>query len=108
MVSSVPNSNEESILWYDKPAESPYQALPVGNGHFGGMLFGGVYRERVILNEDTLWSGYPRRTGVDNAAERYLPELRRLILKEADYYRAEEIANRCRARSTSPTCPSEA
>ena len=94
MVSSVPNSNEESILWYDKPAESPYQALPVGNGHFGGMLFGGVYRERVILNEDTLWSGYPRRTGVDNAAERYLPELRRLILKEADYYRAEEIADK--------------
>lgn len=92
-VNSV-ESNPDLFLRYDKPAQDWFQALPIGNGHLGGMVFGGVYNEKIGLNEDTLWSGFPRWTGVDNAAERFLPELRRLILKEGDYYRAEELAER--------------
>src|SRR5436853_5192479 len=46
-------------LWYDKPAEKWTDALPLGNGRIGAMVFGGVDREHVQLNEDTLVSGEP-------------------------------------------------
>jgi alpha-L-fucosidase 2 len=46
-------------LWYDKPAEKWTDALPLGNGRLGAMVFGGVTRERLQLNEDTLYSGEP-------------------------------------------------
>lgn len=81
-------------IWFQQPAESWKSALPVGNGRLGGVITGGVYEENITLNEDTVWSGYPRWTGVDNARDRFLPELRRLILEEGDFYRAEEIAER--------------
>ena len=51
---------EEFILWFDKPAEQWTDALPVGNGRLGAMVFGGITSERLALNEDTLWSGAPR------------------------------------------------
>lgn len=49
-------------LWYTKPAPSDawVEALPVGNGNLGGMIFGGVQREQIQLNEDTVWYGGPR------------------------------------------------
>ncbi|MGG6313487.1 glycoside hydrolase family 95 protein [Paenibacillus macerans] len=47
-------------LWYDRPASRWEEALPVGNGRIGGMVFGGVHQEQIALNEDTLWSGFPR------------------------------------------------
>lgn len=47
-------------LWYDTPATRWTEALPVGNGRLGAMVFGGVAAERLQLNEDTLWSGHPR------------------------------------------------
>ena len=46
-------------LWYDKPSEKWTDALPLGNGRMGAMVFGGVDRERLALNEDTLYSGEP-------------------------------------------------
>src|SRR3546814_18483048 len=48
-----------SLLWYTKPASVWTEALPIGNGRLGAMLFGGIKRERFQLNEDTLWSGGP-------------------------------------------------
>lgn len=47
------------VLWYDKPAAVWEEALPIGNGRFGGMIFGGLEREVIQLNEDTIWSGTP-------------------------------------------------
>jgi len=47
-------------LTYDRPAGNWNEALPVGNGRLGGMIFGGIEQEEVYLNEDTLWSGFPR------------------------------------------------
>ncbi len=44
-------------LWYDKPAASWNEALPVGNGRLGGMIFGGTHKERIQFNEQTLWTG---------------------------------------------------
>ena len=67
-------------LWYRAPARQWMEALPVGNGRLGAMVFGGVERERIQLNENTLWEGGPRdRTNPE--ALRRLPEVRRLLFE---------------------------
>jgi alpha-L-fucosidase 2 len=48
-----------NLLWYRQPAEQWTEALPIGNGRLGAMIFGGVARERLQLNEDTLYAGGP-------------------------------------------------
>ena len=47
------------VLWYRQPAQQWVEALPIGNGRLGAMIFGGVASERLQLNQDTLWSGAP-------------------------------------------------
>ncbi|CAG7652616.1 hypothetical protein PAESOLCIP111_06584 [Paenibacillus solanacearum] len=80
-------------IWFKQPARTWDEALPVGNGRLGGMVFGHPSRERVQLNEDTVWYGGPRdRNNPDALAN--LPEIRRLLfegrLKEA--HRLAELA----------------
>ncbi|MEJ8629774.1 glycoside hydrolase family 95 protein [Sphingomonas sp. I4] len=74
------------MLWYRQPAKAWTEALPVGNGRLGAMVFGGIACERLQLNEDSLWAGGPYDP-VNPAARQALPEVRRLIaagqLKEA-------------------------
>src|SRR5690606_30300921 len=65
-------------LWYTRAARTWVEALPVGNGRVGGMVFGGVGVERVALNDDTLWSGGPGDWNNPDAREA-LPEIRRLV-----------------------------
>ena len=65
-------------LWYSCPATDWTQALPVGNGTVGAMVFGGVSRERIQLNEDTLWTGQPHDYSHEGAVD-VLPEIRRLL-----------------------------
>ncbi|HEY0734025.1 MAG TPA: glycoside hydrolase family 95 protein [Herpetosiphonaceae bacterium] len=65
-------------LWYAQPAREWVEALPIGSGRLGAMVFGGVETERLQLNEDTLWSGGPRDWNSPRALE-VLPEVRRLI-----------------------------
>lgn len=73
-----PVPDESPALWYDKPAKEWTDALPVGNGRLGAMIFGGVDQERLQLNEDTLWAGGPYDpANPDSLAA--LPEVRRLI-----------------------------
>ena len=78
---------EPLSLWYRQPATNWVEALPVGNGRLGAMIFGGVNEERLQLNEDTLWAGGPYDP-VNPEAAGALPEARRLIFegkfKEAD------------------------
>lgn len=81
-------------LVYSEPAKDHFSALPAGNGRLGAMLFGGLYEEKIILNEDTLWSGFPRSTGMDDGAHRFLREIRRLILQEGEFLRSEELAEK--------------
>jgi alpha-L-fucosidase 2 len=57
------------VLWYDKPAEKWTDALPLGNGGLGAMVFGGLEDELLQLNEDTLWSGGPRDWNNPDAKE---------------------------------------
>jgi alpha-L-fucosidase 2 len=66
-------------LWYRQPAASWNEALPIGNGRLGAMVFGGVPSERIQLNEDTVWAGEERdRNNPAGAAA--IPEVRRLLL----------------------------
>ena len=65
-------------LTYDKPATRWTEALPLGNGRIGAMVFGGTEDERVQINESTLWGGGPRDyTNPDSYT--HLEEIRRLI-----------------------------
>lgn len=78
-------------LWYRQPAEVWEEALPVGNGRLGAMVFGGIREEHLQLNEDTLWSGFPR-DGVQYDALRYLQPVRKLIA-DGKYKEAEQLIN---------------
>ena len=51
------NYRENMKLWYEEPAREWTEALPVGNGRIGGMVFGGIDEERIQLNEESLWAG---------------------------------------------------
>ena len=65
-------------LWYEKPAAAWVEALPIGNGRLGAMVFGDPLRERLALNEDTLWSGGP--TDWNNPdAKTWLPKVREAV-----------------------------
>ena len=65
-------------LRYERPAAEWIEALPVGNGRLGAMVFGGIQLERLQLNEDTLWAGGPYNPA-NPAAREALPEIRRLL-----------------------------
>jgi len=67
-----------TVLWYSRPAGNWVEALPIGNGRLGAMVFGQTENERIQLNEDTLWSGFPHDYANPEAAK-HLAEVRRLI-----------------------------
>jgi alpha-L-fucosidase 2 len=85
-------------LWYDKPAAQWVDALPVGNGRLGAMVFGGggdanPSRELLQLNEDTLWSGKPV-DGNNPDAKNHLADVRRAVLEQHNYHLADEICHK--------------
>lgn len=65
-------------LWYTRPAEKWVEALPIGSGRLGGMVYGGVTNEHLQFNEDTLWTGRPHEYQHEGAVK-YLPTLRELL-----------------------------
>ncbi len=74
------SSDAAHVIWLDHPAEHLTSALPLGNGTMGALVFGGVDRERIVLNEIGLWSGSVQNPDRADAHE-YLPEIRRLLLE---------------------------
>lgn len=72
--------NPATLLWYETPAEKWEEALPVGNGRLGAMVFGKYGEEKIQLNEETCWSGGPYSTVVKGGAE-VLPEIQKLIFE---------------------------
>ncbi|WVW83139.1 hypothetical protein I302_105157 [Kwoniella bestiolae CBS 10118] len=85
--------NSSSSLWYTRPAQLWQEALPVGNGRLGAMIFGGTKKERLQLNEDTLWGAQPYSpTDVnDGSSLKTLPNIQRKIF-EGDMTDATELA----------------
>ena len=82
--------NHPYELWYSRPATHWQEALPVGNGHMGAMIFGGVGQETIQFNEDTLWTGHPMDYQKSDASE-YLSRLRQLLF-EGKQEEAEKLA----------------
>jgi alpha-L-fucosidase 2 len=78
LAAGSPLAAADPVLWYRHPAEKWGDALPVGNGRLGGMVFGGIAKERIQLNEDTIWNG-KKRDRVNPEALKALPEVRRLL-----------------------------
>ena len=85
-----PASPSPLRLWYRQPAASWTEALPVGNGRLGAMIHGGVGRELIQLNDDTLWSGGPRDWDNPKAKD-VLPDIRKAIFA-GNYVQADLLA----------------
>lgn len=79
-------------LWYRQPARAWVEALPLGNGRLGAMVFGGIQEEQLQLNEDTLWAGGPHDAANPDALAA-LPEVRALIFA-GKYRQAQELVDR--------------
>ena len=75
---SVRAPDASLCLWYTKPAVAWEEALPIGNGILGAMIYGGVAAERIQFNEHTVWKGQPHAYQHEGAAS-FLPEIRRLL-----------------------------
>ena len=83
--------NPSLVLWYDEPATRWTEALPVGNGRLGAMVYGQTENEVIQFNEETLWSGQPHDYS-HPGAHRYLEDLRQLLW-EGRQAEAHELAN---------------
>jgi alpha-L-fucosidase 2 len=78
-------------LWYSTPAEKWVEALPVGNGRLGAMVFGTTAQEKIQLNEETIWAGQPNNN-INPGALKALPEVRKLLF-EGKFKEAQEMAD---------------
>lgn len=85
---------QDTWLWYKQPAEKWTEALPIGNGRIGAMIFGGVEDDRIQFNEETLWTGEPRDYNKPGAYK-YLDYIRQLLFagkqKEAEALAEKEF-----------------
>ena len=72
------HQDNRTRLWYDAPAKHWLEALPIGNSHLGGMVYGGVQDETIQLNEETFWSGAPHNNNSTKSLEN-LPKVREQI-----------------------------
>lgn len=85
------NPQYATLMWYDKPALNWNEALPIGNGRLGAMVYGGVLTEQISLNEQTLWSGGPRNWN-NPEAKKYLPLVREAAL-DGKYKKADSLSH---------------
>lgn len=92
-------------LWYDKPATQWTQAIPIGNGKIGAMVFGGVEEELIQLNESTLYSGGPVKKNINPDAKAYLPQVRKALLEEEDFSKANELTKKMQGLYTESYLP---
>ena len=85
-----PNQSSQSHIWFDEPAGDWNEALPIGNGRMGAMIFGGVNQERLQLNEESVWC--MKGTYQDRQGAAYLPRIRELLFA-GKYGEAEQLAS---------------
>ncbi|MBE6341175.1 MAG: glycoside hydrolase family 95 protein [Bacteroidales bacterium] len=77
-------------LWYDQPAQMWTEALPIGNGHLGAMVYGTPANDRLQLNEETIWAGRPNNNANPEARE-WLPKIREMVWN-GEYRKAQDAA----------------
>ncbi len=78
------------LLWYDTPARHFEEALPIGNGKMGALIYGGTDSNTIFLNDITLWTGKPVDRNEDAGASRWIPEIRKALFNE-DYRAADSL-----------------
>jgi alpha-L-fucosidase 2 len=89
---NVKKFDPATFMWYSKPASKWEEALPVGNGRLGAMVFGKSGEEQIQLNEDTYWTGGPYSTTVKGGYE-MLPAIQKLVF-EGKYSEAQNLIGR--------------
>lgn len=99
---SPASAADELSLWYEKPAAQWVDALPIGNGRLGAMVFGGgkagePEKECLQLNEDTFWSGQPI-DGNNLDAKNHLQEIRNAVLEHQDYHLADQLCKKMQGK----------
>lgn len=77
-------------LWYNTPAAHFEEALPIGNGKLGAMIYGGADCDSIFLNDITMWSGKPFDRTMDSEANKWIPAIREALFKE-DYKTADKL-----------------
>ena len=92
-------------LWYTKPAVKWEEALPLGNGHIGAMVFGGIENELIQLNESTLYTGGPVKHNINVKSKSFLPEIRDALLEKEDYVLAENLTKNMQGLFTESYLP---
>src|SRR5688572_29701467 len=85
------NAQDNLKLWYAQPAKTWNEALPVGNGRLATMVFSDPQKERLQLNEETVWAGEPGNNIPTTGFAEALPEIRNLIFS-GQYKEAHELA----------------
>jgi len=98
------SAQQNDKLWYKQPAGAWTEALPLGNGRLGAMVFGKVNEELIQLNENTLWSGGPVKTNINPDAPKYLPLIREALNNE-DYDKATELTKKMQGLYTESYLP---
>ena len=86
-------------LWYDKPATFFEEALPIGNGKLGAMVYGNVWNDNLFLNDLTLWSGQPIDPNEDAGAHKWIPEIRKALFEE-NYKLADSLQLRVQGHNS--------
>ena len=81
--SAATRAQQQLTLWYDKPARDWNEALPLGNGRLGAMIFGRSDTELIQLNEQTLWTGGPVNNNPNPDAMKYLQPVREEIFRDS-------------------------
>ena len=92
-------------LYYDKPATKWVEALPIGNGSIGAMIFGDVENELLQLNESSLYSGGPVKDTINPSSYQYLALIRDTLLRAGDYSAADKLAHRMQGLYTESYMP---
>ena len=92
----------DKYIWYKQPAEAFEESMVLGNGTQGACVFGGITKEKIYLNDVTLWSGEPVNSKQYEGIYKNLPAVREALAKE-NYTAAEELAKKLKASSARVT-----
>lgn len=103
-VSVFSQENNDLKLWYQKPANAFEEALPLGNGRVGAMVYGGISTEHYLLNEATLWAGGPVNVNMNPEAYKHLPEVREALFNE-DYKLADKLVKQLQGKFSESYAP---
>ena len=86
-------------LWYDRPAQYFEEAMPIGNGRLGAMVYGGAGRDTLYINDITFWTGKPVDLSTDSTAHRWIPAIRQALFSE-DYPKADSLQLRVQGHNS--------